>query len=78
MSEQSADSLDSRITHTRLQLAATLNEIEDRLNVPKQVGKLAARVKSSYKKNPVPWIVGATSVVVVVGGLVAWAFASDD
>ncbi len=52
-------------------LAATLDAIEDKLNVPK-------RVSASYQKRPLPWIVGGAAAVAVVLGLVAWAIFSDD
>ncbi|CAN5544808.1 hypothetical protein BH10ACT4_BH10ACT4_02720 [soil metagenome] len=74
----SSDSIKTRITATRSELEQTLDEIEDRLNVPKQVGKLTAKAQSSYEENPVPWIIGATAAVVVIGGIVAWAIFGDD
>jgi len=74
----SSDSIETRISATRSELAQTLDEIEDRLNVPKQVGKLTAKVQSSYAENPVPWVIGATAAVVVIGGIVAWAIFGDD
>ena len=74
----SSDSVGTRITRTRCELEQTLDAIEDRLNVPKQVGKLTAKVQSSYAENPVPWVVGATAAVVVIGGIVAWAIFGDD
>jgi len=74
----SSDSIETRISATRSELAQTLDEIEDRLNVPKQVGKLTAKVQSSCAKNPVPWIIGATAAVVVIGGIVAWAIFGGD
>ena len=74
----SSDSIETRIIATRSELEQTLDEIEDRLNVPKQVGKLTAKVQSSYVDNPVPWFIGATAAVVVIGGIVAWAIFGDD
>lgn len=74
----SSDSIETRITATRSELEETLDAIEDKLNVPKQVGKLTARALASYEDNPVPWIIGATAAVVVIGGLVAWAIFGDD
>ena len=68
------DSIDA----TRAQLESTLDAIEDRLNVPKQVGRLRSRAMSSYQSNPIPWIVGATAAVIAIGGLVAWAILSGD
>lgn len=73
-----SDSLETRITVTRSELERTLDEIEDRLNVPKQVGKLTAKAQSSFEVNPVPWLVGAIATVVAIGGIVAWAILSDD
>lgn len=66
------------IASTRAQLEETLDAIEDKLNVPKQLGKAGRRIKASYEQNPVPWIIGATAAVIVVGGLVAWAIFGDD
>jgi hypothetical protein len=66
------------ISATRAQLEETLDAIEDKLNVPKQAGRLARKAQASYEANPVPWIVGATAAVIVVGGLVAWALFGDD
>lgn len=68
----------SRVTETRADLEATLDAIEDKLNVPKRVDELSKRVRSSYEANPVPWIIGATAAAIVVAGLVAWAILSDD
>ena len=62
----------------RAELEETLDAIEDKLNVPKQAGILADKVRVSYEDNPVPWIIGATAAVVVVAGLVAWAIFGDD
>jgi hypothetical protein len=61
----------SRIAEARAELENTLNAIEDKLNLPK-------RVASSYKSNPVPWIIGAAVAAVAVAGVVAWAILSDD
>jgi hypothetical protein len=74
----SSDSIETRITATRSELEWTLDAIEDKLNVPKQVGKLTAKVQESYERNPVPWTIGATAAVVVIGGIVAWAIFGDD
>ena len=35
----SSDSVETRITRTRSELEQTLDAIEDRLNVPKQIGR---------------------------------------
>ncbi len=66
------------ISATRAELEQTLDAIEDKLNVPKQAGRLARKARVSYDDNPVPWIIGATAAVIVIGGLVAWALFGDD
>jgi hypothetical protein len=74
----STPSAENRITSTRAELEDTLDAIEDKLNVPKQMSKLGRKAKVSYESNPVPWIIGATAAVIVVGGIVAWAIFGDD
>ena len=74
----SPGSVESRIASTRSELEQTLDAIEEKLNVPRQVGKLTAKVQSSYEENPVPWYLGATAAVVVIGGIVAWAIFGHD
>ena len=73
-----SDNIDSRVAGARADLEATLDAIEDKLNVPKRVDELTKRAKASYAANPIPWIVGATAAAVAVIGLVAWAILSDD
>jgi len=36
------------------------------------------KAEASYRDKPVPWIVGATAVGIVLLGTVAWAIFSDD
>ena len=72
------DSIQSRVASTREELQATLDAIEDKLNVPKRAGELRDKAKKSYEANPVPWIIGAVAAAVVVAGVVAWAILSDD
>ncbi len=62
----------------RSELESTLDAIEDKLNVPKQLGILRDRARESWERNPVPWVIGATAAVIVVGGLIAWAVLTDD
>ena len=69
---------DNRVATLRAELADTLDAIEDKLNVPKQLGRLKAKAQASYEERPVPWIVGATAVVIIAGGLVAWALFGKD
>jgi hypothetical protein len=71
-------SSDDRITSTRAELEDTLDAIEEKLNVPKQMTRLGRNAKASYETNPLPWIVGATAAVLVVGGIIAWAIFEDD
>jgi len=73
-----SESTDTRVTTARAELEGTLDALEDKLNVPKQVGRLTEKAKSSYEANPVPWIIGATAAAIVVVGVVAWAILSDD
>jgi hypothetical protein len=73
-----SNSIESRIASQRAALEETLDAIEDKFNVPKQVGEFTERAKKSYEKNPVPWIVGATAVAIAVAGIVAWALLSND
>lgn len=62
----------------RAELAATLDSIEDRLNVPKRVNELGQKAAAAYEKNPVPWIIGGVAVAVIAVGVVAWAIFSGD
>jgi len=71
-------SIESRIASSRADLESTLDAIEDKLNVPKRVNKLATKARSSYDINPLPWIIGATVAAVAVVGIIAWAILSDD
>lgn len=72
------DNIESRVASTREELQATLDAIEDKLNVPKRVGELRDKAMDSYDKNPLPWIIGAVAAAVAVAGIVAWAILSDD
>ena len=72
------DSIENRIAEQRAHLESTLDQIENKLNVPKQFNRYADKAKSSYDENPVPWIVGATAVAISIVGIVAWAIFSDD
>ena len=70
--------IQAKVAATRADLEKTLDAIEDKLNVPKQLGKLGKRAENSYEENPVPWIAGATAVGISVVGIVAWALFSKD
>ena len=73
-SSDKADGSDiqAHIDRTRAELAATLNELEDKLNVPKQLGIAGHRAKSSISRDPVPWAAGAgVAALALVGVVVA-------
>ncbi|WP_157154985.1 DUF3618 domain-containing protein [Diaminobutyricimonas sp. LJ205] len=72
------DRFKAEATRARADLAETLDAIEDKFNIPKQSKLFAERAKTSYQRNPVPWIIGATAASIVVVGMVAWAIFSDD
>jgi hypothetical protein len=73
------DDIQSQVARTRRNLETTLDEIEDKFNVPKRVSELAKKAQASYESNPTPWIVGATGVAIAVLGIIAWAvFSGDD
>ena len=74
----SAKPIETRIADARSELEQTLEAIEDKLNVPKQVGELTTRASASYERNPLPWIIGAVGAAVAVAAVVAWAILSDD
>lgn len=74
----SAKPIETRIADARSELEQTLEAIEDKLNVPKQVGELTTRVRESYQRNPLPWIIGGIAAAVAVAAVVAWAVLSDD
>ena len=74
----SASEIQSRVAQTRAQLESTLDQIEDKLNVPKQVGSLIARIRRNCAANPTPWIAGVATGVAVVGAIVAVAVTNRD
>lgn len=67
-----------RAEAARVELAAALDAIEDKLNVPKQLGILNSRARDSWESNRVPWLIGATAAIIVVGGIITWAILRDD
>lgn len=70
--------LEARIAAQRARLEETLDAIEDKFNVPARASELAERAKRSYTANPIPWIVGATAIIISVAGIVAWALSNDE
>ncbi|KQQ25526.1 MULTISPECIES: DUF3618 domain-containing protein [unclassified Frondihabitans] len=65
----STEEIRAGIDRTRADLAATLNELEEKLNIPKQLGIKAHEAKISFGKDPKPWLAGAATVAAVVGGI---------
>ena len=64
---------EQRILEARARLAANLDAIEDKFNVPKRVRSATARVKASYRANPAPWIAGGIGVALVIAGGIVFA-----
>ncbi|MET3450785.1 hypothetical protein [Curtobacterium sp. 1544] len=64
------DDLADRVAATRAQLFDTLDAIEDKLNVPKQIGIAASKVKRGIDEKSVPYLAGLAAGVAVVGGIV--------
>ena len=76
--DSKAQAAKAQAEKARDDLAATLDAIEDKLNVPKRLGELKGKASASYERNRTPWLIGGASVAAVVIGLVAWAIFSDD
>lgn len=64
------DRLADDVAATRAQLFDTLDAIEDKLNVPKQLGIAASKVKRGVLERRPPYLAGLAAGVVVVGGIV--------
>ncbi len=64
------DDLAKYVAATRTQLFETLDAIEDKLNVPKQLGIAASKVKQGIDEKPVPYLAGLAAGVAVVGSIV--------
>jgi len=73
-----AEAAKAQAQKARDELAATLDAIEDKFNVPKRVTDLGEKAATAYRENPVPWIIGGAAVAVIAIGLVAWAIFSGD
>ena len=67
--------IQANIDRTRAELAATLNELEDKLNVPKQLGIAGHKAKASLDRDKTPWLAAAGAAAVAVAGVVAVAVA---
>jgi vacuolar-type H+-ATPase subunit I/STV1 len=77
--ERQLGELRSDIESTREKLAATLDAIEDRLNVPMQAKRAVGKARAAFDKlnteNPVVLYAAAGAVVVATGGLIVWRLA---
>ena len=73
-----AEDQTARVGEVREELARTLDELGDRLNPKKQLAQLPETVRASWRRDPVPWLIGGGLAVVLIAGAVAWAFLSDD
>lgn len=71
-------SQDSRIEAVRAELRETLDAIDDKFNVPKQLGIARVRAQTSWESNPIPWIIGAAAAVIAIGGIITWAIVKDN
>ncbi|CAN5159756.1 hypothetical protein BH11ACT3_BH11ACT3_00390 [soil metagenome] len=78
MTMSAAETAKAQAAKARDELAATLDAIEDKLNVPKRAEEVGKQAVAAYEKNPLPFIVGGVAVAVIAVGLVAWAIFSDD
>lgn len=54
------------------ELAATLAELQDRLNVPKQAQRLGRTLKQNYQENTTAWVAAAAGVAATVAGILIW------
>ncbi len=74
--ERQLGELRSDIESTREKLAATLDAIEDKLNVPRQAQRLMDRgrdtLNTQLKENPVAVYAAAGAVALGTVGLVVW------
>lgn len=74
--ERQLGELRSDIESTREKLAATLDAIEDKLNVPRQAQRLFDKgrdaVDTQLKENPVVVYAAAGAVALGAAGLIVW------
>ena len=66
------------IAARREQFRKTVSEMEHKLDIPAQRAVLGEKLAGSYQANPVPWLIGAGIVGVVVVSTIAWAVFGDD
>jgi hypothetical protein len=66
------------IAARREQFQATVSELEQKLDFPAQRAAVGEKLSGSYQANPVPWLIGAGILGVVVVSTIAWAVFGDD
>ncbi len=66
------------IAARREQFQKSVSELENKLNLTEQRKILSERVAGSFQANPVPWLVGAGILGVIVVSSIAWAVFGDD
>lgn len=54
----------------REELTATIDALEDKLNLPKQARLAVTRARQSFRDNPVPWVAGVAAVAAAVAGAI--------
>jgi hypothetical protein len=66
------------IAARREQFQKSVAELEQKLDLKEQRKVLSERVTGSYQANPVPWMIGAGILGVIVVSTIAWAVFGDD
>ena len=62
----------------RKQFQKSVAELENKLDLSRQRKIVSERVAGSFQANPVPWLVGAAILGVIVVSSIAWAVFGDD
>jgi hypothetical protein len=68
----------AEIAARREQFQRSVSELENKLDLTEQRKVLSERVAGSYQANPVPWMIGAGILGVIVVSTIAWAVFGDD
>ena len=66
------------IAARREQFQKSVSELEHKLDLTEQRRVLGERLAGSYQANPVPWLIGAGILGVIVVSSIAWAVFGDD
>ena len=66
------------IAARREQFQKSVSELEHKLDLTEQRKVLSERLTGSYQANPVPWLIGAGILGVIVVSSIAWAVFGDD